>query len=48
MNTDGCKAFFPESEAIKFLPATTVAALHKIKQEKEVDLAEIEGLKKCP
>lgn len=48
MSTDGCKASFPESEAVKFLPATTLAALHKIRQEKEVDLAEIDGLAKCP
>lgn len=48
MSTDGCKAVFPESEAVKFLPSTTLAALHKIRQEKEVDLAEIDGLAKCP
>lgn len=48
MDVDGCKAFFPESELRKFLPATTQGALHKLKQEKELDSAEIEGLAKCP
>lgn len=48
MNTDGCKAVFPESEARKALIDTTLAALHKIRQEKEVDLAGIDGLAKCP
>lgn len=42
------QAFFPESEAVKFLPSTTLAALHKIRAEKEVDFAELEGLAKCP
>ncbi|KAL8290442.1 hypothetical protein RQP46_002700 [Phenoliferia psychrophenolica] len=50
MSTEGeaCKAVYPESETSKFLPATTQAALHKLKQEKELDAAEIEGLAKCP
>lgn len=48
MATDGCDATFPESELVKCLPRKTLGALHKIKQEKEVDEAEIEGLVKCP
>lgn len=48
MATDGCEATFPESELVKCLPRKTLGALHKIKQEKEVDEAEIEGLVKCP
>lgn len=48
MSTDGCTATFPESELVKCLSSKTLAALHKIKQEKEVDEAEIEGLAKCP
>ncbi|GAA5986247.1 hypothetical protein JCM10908_006472 [Rhodotorula pacifica] len=48
MSTDVCPATFPESELVKCLPRKTLGALHKIKQEKEVDEAEIEGLAKCP
>lgn len=48
MSTDGCSATFPESELVKCLSSKTLGALHKIKQEKEVDEAAIEGLVKCP
>lgn len=48
MSTDGCTSLFPESEAVKFLPPKTMAALRKITQEKEVDGADIDGLAKCP
>lgn len=48
MSADGCDAFFPESEAIKFLPPASLAILHKLKQEKEIDGADIDGLAKCP
>lgn len=45
---DGCTAHFAESELAKHLSAKTLAALHKIKQEREIDGAEIPGLAKCP
>lgn len=45
---DGCTAHFAESELAKHLSAKTLAALHKIKQEREIDGAEILGLAKCP
>ncbi|SCV71528.1 BQ2448_3116 [Microbotryum intermedium] len=48
MSVDGCAAIFLDSELERFLAATTVAALEKIRQEKEVDSAELEGLEKCP
>ncbi|GAA6048852.1 hypothetical protein JCM3770_003652 [Rhodotorula araucariae] len=48
MSTSGCTSTFLESEYPLFLPRKTVAALHKIKQEKEVDEAALEGLEKCP
>ncbi|SCZ89197.1 BZ3500_MvSof-1268-A1-R1_Chr1-1g01022 [Microbotryum saponariae] len=48
MSVDGCAAIFRDSELERFLPSTTLAALEKIRQEKEVDLAELEGLEKCP
>ncbi|CEQ40669.1 SPOSA6832_02302 [Sporobolomyces salmonicolor] len=48
MSTSGCSSTFPESEIDKCLPRKSLQALHKIRQEKEVDLAELEGLEKCP
>ncbi|BGP50210.1 hypothetical protein JCM10450v2_006126 [Rhodotorula kratochvilovae] len=48
MSTSGCKSTFLESEYPLFLPRKSIAALHKIKQEKEVDEAALEGLEKCP
>ncbi|GAA5837490.1 hypothetical protein JCM11251_002121 [Rhodosporidiobolus azoricus] len=48
MDTSGCTATFSEREAERFLSKKTIAALHKIRQEKEVDGAGIEGLEQCP
>ncbi|GAA5953831.1 hypothetical protein JCM21900_005486 [Sporobolomyces salmonicolor] len=48
MSTSGCSSTFPQSEIDKCLPRKSLQALHKIRQEKEVDLAELEGLEKCP
>ncbi|BGP26488.1 zinc finger, C6HC-type protein [Rhodotorula toruloides] len=48
MSTDGCTAFFPDTEMTKCLSIKTLETLHKIKQEKEIDAAELEGLEKCP
>ncbi|GAA6060234.1 hypothetical protein JCM10212_003474 [Sporobolomyces blumeae] len=48
MSVSGCTSTFPESEAVKFLPYKTLETLHKIRQEKELDLAELPGLEKCP
>ncbi|ORY86653.1 hypothetical protein BCR35DRAFT_277479 [Leucosporidium creatinivorum] len=43
-----CGAEFTESEARRFLPKATLELLHKIRMEKEVDEAGLEGLEKCP
>ncbi|GAA6031635.1 hypothetical protein JCM8097_006559 [Rhodosporidiobolus ruineniae] len=48
MSTSGCPSVFSEREAERFLSRTTLAALHKIKQEKDLHAAEIEGLEQCP
>lgn len=48
MSTSGCASTFPEIEIVKCVSRKTLAALHKIKQEKEVDEAALEGLEKCP
>lgn len=46
MSGEGC--LFHESEYSKFLPNTSIAAIHKIRMEREVDLAGLDGLAKCP
>ncbi|GAA5899721.1 hypothetical protein JCM8208_004545 [Rhodotorula glutinis] len=48
MSTSGCAAKFLEREYPSFLSRKSIAALHRIKQEKEVDEAALEGLEKCP
>ncbi|GAA5944602.1 E3 ubiquitin-protein ligase RNF216 [Sporobolomyces koalae] len=48
MSTSGCPATFPDSEIVKFLRRKSRDALHKIRQEKEIDSAQLEGLEKCP
>jgi len=48
MSTSGCASSFPEVEIVKFLSRKSREALHKIRQEKEIDLAELSGLEKCP
>lgn len=48
MSTSGCQATFPDSEIVKFLPRKSREALHKIRQEKEIDLAGLDFLEKCP
>ena len=45
---EDCNAQFTQTEAAKFLPETSLALLQKIKQEVEIDHAELEGLEKCP
>lgn len=45
----GCLALFPESELSKCLSTKSLAALHKIRMEKEVDSAlAADSLDKCP
>lgn len=48
MSVDGCASVFPEAEYHLYLPQTTISALHKIKQEKELALAELDDLETCP
>ncbi|KPV73730.1 uncharacterized protein RHOBADRAFT_38348 [Rhodotorula graminis WP1] len=48
MSTSGCSAKFLEREYPSFLSRKSIAALHRIKQEKEIDEAALEGLEKCP
>lgn len=46
--SEGCDSEFDTVTAATFLPESSIALLQKIKQEKEIDLAELEGLEKCP
>ncbi|KAI5480033.1 zinc finger, C6HC-type protein [Pseudohyphozyma bogoriensis] len=48
MSVDGCTGVFPDFDLPNFLPETTISLLHRIRQEKEVGLAELEGLASCP
>ncbi|KAM0755017.1 hypothetical protein T439DRAFT_322072 [Meredithblackwellia eburnea MCA 4105] len=47
MNTDGCTSSFPETQ-IAYLPAKTLELLEKLKTQRSVEMAEIDGLAKCP
>ncbi|KDN43138.1 hypothetical protein RSAG8_06291, partial [Rhizoctonia solani AG-8 WAC10335] len=44
----GCKLAFVESEIQRFLPEKSLELWHRIKQEKEIELAQIDGLESCP
>lgn len=47
MDGDGCRVQFSDAEAAKFLRPETLNLLAKIRQEKEIDEAELLGLEKC-
>ncbi|QRV85512.1 TRIAD3 [Ceratobasidium sp. AG-Ba] len=48
MDQSGCKLAFSESEIQRFLSAKTFELWHRIKQEQEIELAQIPGLESCP
>ncbi|KAL5637480.1 hypothetical protein ACGC1H_004038 [Rhizoctonia solani] len=48
MDQSGCKLAFVESEIQRFLPEKSLELWHRIKQEKEIELAQIDGLETCP
>lgn len=48
MDQSGCKELFPESELVRFLPETLLALYHRLKQQKEIAAAGLEGLEECP
>lgn len=48
MDQSDCKLPFSESEIQRFLPAKTFELWHRIKQEQELELAQIPGLESCP
>ncbi|KAG9099890.1 hypothetical protein FRC06_004730 [Ceratobasidium sp. 370] len=48
MDQSGCKLAFAISEIQRFLPAKSLELWHRIKQEQEIELAQIPGLESCP
>ncbi|KAF8750055.1 hypothetical protein RHS01_09557 [Rhizoctonia solani] len=48
MDQSGCKQAFAESEIQRFLSDKSLELWHRIKQEKEIELAQIDGLESCP
>lgn len=48
MDQSGCKQPFSESELARFLPLKLLQLYHRLKQQKEVAEASIEGLEECP
>jgi TRIAD3 protein (E3 ubiquitin-protein ligase RNF216) len=48
MSTDGCDAQLVPAEVRQFVPPKTITLLDKIQQEKELELAGLGGLEKCP
>lgn len=45
---DGCDGTFVLAEVERFLPPKSIEMLNKIKQDKEIEAAQLEGLTKCP
>lgn len=48
MDQSGCKLLFGESEVERFLSGPSLELWHRIKQEREIELAQIDGLESCP
>ena len=48
MDQSGCKLQFPESELCRFLDEKLLSLYHRVKQNKEIEAAKIEGLEECP
>jgi E3 ubiquitin-protein ligase RNF216 len=48
MDQSGCKSPFSFAEIKRFLPEKSFGLWERIKAEKEIEAAEIEGLEECP
>ncbi|TDL14424.1 hypothetical protein BD410DRAFT_203972 [Rickenella mellea] len=48
MDQSGCKLLFSESELSRFLTSKLLALYHRVKQNKEVEAAGLDGLEECP
>jgi len=43
-----CKLAFPESELRRFLTPRLLSLYERVKQMKEIEMAELDGLEECP
>lgn len=48
MDISGCKMAFPESELRRVLPAKLFDLYEQIRQRRDIELAELDGLEECP
>ena len=48
MDQSGCKLPFPESELRRFLSPKLISLYERVKQQKEIEAAGLEGLEECP
>ncbi|KAL5476607.1 hypothetical protein ACEPAI_3287 [Sanghuangporus weigelae] len=48
MDQSGCKLAFTDAELKRFLPAKLLELYERIKQAKEIEAAELDGLEECP
>nr|XP_019012339.1 uncharacterized protein I206_03186 [Kwoniella pini CBS 10737]OCF51120.1 hypothetical protein I206_03186 [Kwoniella pini CBS 10737] len=48
MDQSGCTSPFSESELSRLLPSKSLQLYHRLKQAKDLEQAEIEGLESCP
>lgn len=48
MDQSGCKLAFPESELKRFLSSKLWSLYERVKQQKEIEAAGLEGLEECP
>ncbi|KAL5525503.1 hypothetical protein ACEPAG_6839 [Sanghuangporus baumii] len=48
MDQSGCKLAFADAELKRFLPAKLLELYERIKQAKEIEAAELDGLEECP
>ena len=48
MDISGCRMAFPDSELRRVLPERLFGLYEQIRQRRDIELAEIEGLEECP
>lgn len=48
MDISGCKMAFPDSELRRVLPEKLFELYEQIRQRRDIELAELEGLEECP
>ena len=48
MDQGGCKLAFSESELQRFLPSKLLDLYYRVKQTKDIEEADLEGLEECP